>query len=140
MVDGSSFNPDKAYKDSKLCNMMFTAEAARRFGTSGFSVVSLSPGLIANPDGFFRYQNKLFARAFDFISRTLGVAETVEFGGSGVAYLAVAPLDDRLNGAFFDNFPPGKHQLAVHAPSAEARDEAKQRKLWDLSCKLTGLA
>ena len=30
MVDGGPFDADKAYKDSKLCNLLFTAEASRR--------------------------------------------------------------------------------------------------------------
>ena len=34
MVDGGTYDPDKAYKDSKLCNMLFMAEAARRYSAS----------------------------------------------------------------------------------------------------------
>ena len=30
-VDGGAFDPDKAYKDSKLCNVMFTREVRNRY-------------------------------------------------------------------------------------------------------------
>lgn len=56
MVDGGAYDPDKAYKDSKLCNMMFMAEASRRLAPKGISVNAFSPGLIASPNGFFRNQ------------------------------------------------------------------------------------
>jgi protochlorophyllide reductase len=62
MVDGGAYDPDKAYKDSKLCNMMFMAEAARRLEAKGIVVNAFSPGLIADPNGFFRNQNQLFAK------------------------------------------------------------------------------
>mmetsp|Transcript_18886 Transcript_18886/g.43896 ORF Transcript_18886/g.43896 Transcript_18886/m.43896 type:complete len:465 (-) Transcript_18886:207-1601(-) len=140
MVDGGEFDPDKAYKDSKLCNMLFMAEAAKRFGSKGITVNAFSPGLIADPNGFFRNQNVVFANIFNQISQLSGFAETNEFGGSGLAYLAVDPDVQGLSGGWYDSYPPGKHQLAKHAASEEARDQAKQSKLWDLSMKLTKLA
>ena len=53
----------QAYKDSKLCNMLFTAEASRRWAKPGVSVNAFSPGLIADPDGFFRYQARMSDRS-----------------------------------------------------------------------------
>ena len=43
-------------QDSKLCNMMFMAEASRRLAEQKISVNAFSPGLIADPNGFFRNQ------------------------------------------------------------------------------------
>ena len=80
MVDGGAYDPDKAYKDSKLCNMLFTAEAARRY-RDRITVNAFSPGLIADPNGFFRNQNKVFGSAFQAISKGVGVAETNDFAG-----------------------------------------------------------
>lgn len=139
MVDGGKYDPDKAYKDSKLCNMMFMAEAARRFGSKGILVNAFSPGLIADPNGFFRNQNQLFATFFNAITKVVGVAESNEFGGSALAYLAVDPAIDESTGKWFDSLPPGKHQLAVHPPSEEARRIESQKKLWSLSSGLVGL-
>ena len=36
----------------------------------------------------------------------------------------------------YDALPLGKHSLAKHAPSVEARDAAKQKRLWELSERL----
>jgi protochlorophyllide reductase len=138
MLDGGAYDPDKAYKDSKLCNMLTMAEAARRFKGAGVTVNAFSPGLIANPEGFFRNQNPTFAQAFNKISQLAGVAETNEFGGSALAFMAVDPSLDGVSGGWYDTLPPGAHQLAKHAASEEARDEEEQRRLWELSTNLVG--
>lgn len=65
MVDGNPFNADKAYKDSKLCNVLFTRELQRRLdanpATSGIVANCFSPGLIVST-GLFRDQNPLFVK------------------------------------------------------------------------------
>jgi len=138
MVDGSPYDPDKAYKDSKLCNMLFMAEASRRYADS-VTVNAFSPGLIADPNGFFRNQNKGFATVFNAITKVARVAESNEFGGSALAYLAVDPALVGKTGGWYDSAPPGKHQLAKHLPSTEAQNLEEQKLLWDLSSKLVGI-
>eukprot|EP00633_Aureoumbra_lagunensis_P008009 CAMPEP_0197318530 /NCGR_PEP_ID=MMETSP0891-20130614/51426_1 /TAXON_ID=44058 ORGANISM="Aureoumbra lagunensis, Strain CCMP1510" /NCGR_SAMPLE_ID=MMETSP0891 /ASSEMBLY_ACC=CAM_ASM_000534 /LENGTH=362 /DNA_ID=CAMNT_0042809037 /DNA_START=135 /DNA_END=1226 /DNA_ORIENTATION=- len=142
MVDGADvFNADKAYKDSKLCNLLFMAEAARRLQAKNAGTANaFSPGLIPSPNGFFRYQPPLFANVFNAIANVVGVAETPQFGGSCLAFMATDPSLDGLTGAWFDTEPPGKHQLLCHLPSDEARDISKQKKLWALSDRLVGLS
>lgn len=135
MVDNGPYDADKAYKDSKLCNMLFMAEAARRY-EGKFTVNAFSPGLIADPNGFFRNQNRLFASIFFSISKALGVAESNEFGGSALAYMAVDASMDGRTGGWYDSVPVGKHQLAKHAPSVEAQNVEEQKLLWDLSTQL----
>lgn len=137
MVDGGPYDPDKAYKDSKLCNILFMAEAARRYqGKITFN--AFSPGLIADPNGFFRNQNVLFANVFNTITKVVGVAESKEFGGSGLAYMAVDAAMDGNTGGWYDSAPVGKHQLAKHAPSVEAQNVEEQKLLWTVSAKLVG--
>lgn len=87
----------------------------------------------------FLCQNPIFANIFNVITQVVGVAETNEFGGSALAYLAVDPRLDGVSGKWFDTFPPGKHQLAVHPPSDEAQQVEKQKLLWALSSDLVGL-
>lgn len=75
MVDGAPYNPDKAYKDSKLCNVLFTEEMGRRLAARGSKVTCncFSPGLIPST-GLFRSQNPLFVALFNFIAvQVLGV-------------------------------------------------------------------
>ena len=135
MVDGGAYDPDKAYKDSKLCDMLFMLEAARR-GKGKLTANSFSPGLIADPKGFFRNQNPFFAKAFNTITQKAGVGETNDFAGSALAYMAVDPALAGKTGGWYDALPLGKHSLAKHAPSVEAQDAAKAAKLWALSEKL----
>merc|ERR1719221_2362694 len=134
MVDGGTYDPDKAYRDSKLCNMLFMAEASRRY-SGQVTVNAFSPGLIADPNGFFRNQNQIFGSAFNAISKVVGVAETNDFAGSALAYLAVDPAMDGKTGGWYDALPLGKNSLGKHAPSVEAQDEGKQKRLWELSEK-----
>lgn len=68
------------------------------------------------------------------------MAESNEFGGSALAYMAVDPALDGVTGGWYDTLPPGKHQLAVHAPSEEAQEIDKQKLLWSLSSGLVGLS
>jgi len=68
------------------------------------------------------------------------VSETNDFAGAALAYMATEPTLPLPTGGWYDTYPPGKHQLAVHSPSLEAGDPSEQAKLWDLSAKLVGLA
>ena len=90
MVDGMPFNADKAYKDSKLCNILFVRELQRRldqnmYATSGGSnnikVNCFTPGLIVGT-GLFRDQNQVFTKVFDIAATNLlKVGETTHYGG-----------------------------------------------------------
>jgi len=98
MANGKRFKPGKAYKDSKLCNMITIQELHRRFKDSSIVFSSLYPGCVAKTK-LFRNTPKLFQWLFPlfqrfitggFVSETLAgkrVAQVVsfpEFGTSGV--------------------------------------------------------
>ena len=83
MVDGAAYNADKAYKDSKLCNVMFTKELQMRLiandSTKDIKANSFSPGLITSTS-FFRYQNPVFSKVFGVVATNIArVAETPEW-------------------------------------------------------------
>lgn len=85
MVDGAPYNADKAYKDSKLLNVLFTEEMTRRLAARGSKVTCncFSPGLIPST-GLFRSQNPLFVGLFNFIAvQVLGVGALVVLWGVG---------------------------------------------------------
>jgi len=150
MVDGGSYDPDKAYKDSKLCNVFFTRELQRRLNAANKNVVvnSFNPGLIVST-GLFRDQNPIFTKIFDFAATDLlKVGENVHWGGGALEYVM---FDEKINskGGIYYTSPPGSskygdgafgNSFAESEVSKEARDEAKQKNLWDLSETLVGLA
>lgn len=64
MIDGRPFKPGKAYKDSKLCNMMMSREFHRRYHDStGIVFNTLYPGCVANT-ALFRDTPALFRTIF----------------------------------------------------------------------------
>ena len=148
MVDGQPFNADKAYKDSKLCNVIFARELQKRLSSSadtkGIAVNCFNPGLIVST-GLFRDQNPLFTKLFDVAaSDVFKVGETPQWGGDCLAYMTTV---DSL-GLYYSS-PPGSskygnaafgYQFNIVTPSIEARDDEKAKRLWALSEKLVGIA
>ena len=78
MIDGNKFNADKAYKDSKLCNILFARKLSDNFMKKKLSipVIAWAPGLVISRDnqGFFRYSrkyNQLGQILFAFLARDI---------------------------------------------------------------------
>jgi len=149
MVDGQPFDADKAYKDSKLCNIFFFRELQRRLESSGSGVKvnAFTPGLIVST-GLFRDQNPIFTKLFDFVATDLvKVGESIHFGGGALEYMT---LDDGVaskSGLYYFS-PPGSskygdaaygNQFTPTDVSTEAHDDAKGRRLWELSEQLVGI-
>jgi retinol dehydrogenase 14 len=113
-----------AYGQSKLAQILFTAEFARRLDGTGVTVNACHPGVVKTNLGaqdapaFFR-----FARIF-FKSPAKGAETPV--------YLAASPAAASLTGQYFVN-------RAVHAMSPKARDRDVAGRLYDVSLALTGL-
>lgn len=64
MIDGGDFDGAKAYKDSKVCNMLTMQELHRRYNEeTGIAFASLYPGCIATT-GLFREHIPLFRLLF----------------------------------------------------------------------------
>uniref|UniRef100_A0A7S0RIA9 Protochlorophyllide reductase n=1 Tax=Pyramimonas obovata TaxID=1411642 RepID=A0A7S0RIA9_9CHLO len=145
MVDGTPFDSDKAYKDSKLCNVLFAEELQRRLAAkgSGVTVNAFGPGLITRTN-FFRYQNPVFVKVFDFATNDIfHVAETVEGGGRCLAYMAADPALEGRGGLYLNNNinfgVQGNHEFIEFDPSEEARNQAEAKTLWQFSADLVGL-
>jgi len=141
MVDGGSWDAGKAYKDSKLANVEFTLELARRLKQEGskITVNCLSPGLIPSPT-FFRNQSPAFAGTFAWAANNLlHISETTEFGGDTLVFMALDKGLEGRSGVFFSAVPPGQHVFMEKIPSPEARDETEAAELWRRSAALVGL-
>ena len=148
MVDGiSPFNADKAYKDSKLCNVLFARELEKRLRLNGkpIPVLAWAPGLVIprSNEGFFRYSrtfNPWGQRLFALAARDLlRITESPEQAGELLAGLACDP-DVALPGFTYRSnrlISPGKHRFDCADISPEASDDALATKLWEISEELT---
>lgn len=144
MIDGSAYNADKAYKDSKLCNVLFAQELQRRLAArgSGVTVNAFGPGLITR-SGFFRNQQPLFVKVFDFATNDIfHVAETVDGGGDCLVNMVTDAKLEGRGGLYYNNDlgGPTGHQFLEQPPSEEARDATEAAALWAYSAKLVGIA
>jgi protochlorophyllide reductase len=149
MVNGERFNADKAYKDSKLCNVLFAREFARRLEAQGtpYPVIAWSPGLVIPPTstgGFWRYSrqsNELGQRLFALLARSLlRLTESVENAGALLAALAVDDAYAESGFTYHRNrvTAPGRHVFEATATSAEGQDADRARRLWEASAALVG--
>jgi len=146
MVDGGRFDADKAYKDSKLCNVLLGRELSRRLAAQGnpIPVLSWSPGLVIprGNEGFFRTSracNPLGMTLFALLARdVLRLTETPSRAGELLADLCV---DDRWSTPGFHYLSnhlirPGQHRFEAVDTSVEACDQDKATALWTHSSQL----
>jgi NAD(P)-dependent dehydrogenase (short-subunit alcohol dehydrogenase family) len=112
------YRAGRAYSQSKLANILFTAELARRLEGTGVSAVSLHPGLYGTG-----IVEALAGPLGGLLRRVLPSAAE---GGEAVARLALDPELGGSNGAYFNRTVPA-------TPSREARDATAARRLWEIS-------
>ncbi len=146
MIDGKIFNADKAYKDSKLCNILFAKRLSRNLVRNKLSipVVSWAPGLVISRDrkGFFRYSrkyNQLGQILFAFLARdVLRITTSNEKAGLLLAELTYLRKYKRPGFNYYSNkiISSGKFIFEKTDISKDAQREDLAEKLWDLSKSL----
>ena len=141
-----NFNADEAYKNSKLCNILFAKELSKRLRVQAkkISVITWAPGLvIPNEDlGFFRYSRKFNIFGYIVFSNIakniLGISEKVENAGELLSKIVLDPefndnkylhLSNKL--VFYK-----KYKLLKSDVSEEANNNELALKLWNLSEEL----
>ncbi len=117
-----------AYRRSKLANILFTAELARRLEGSGVTANCLHPGFVATRFG--DAGNSLATRAVIGLAKRF-MAITPEEGARTIVYLASDPAGAGISGRYFI-----KSRAAQ--PSPAAQDAAAARRLWEESARLVG--
>ncbi len=115
------------YARSKLCNILFNRELARRIAGSGVTANALHPGFVAtrfgdNSGGLMRTVLK--------VAKPIG-AISPEEGAKTIIYLASSPDAADVTGEYFYECKPA-------TPTAEARNDADARKLWEISEGIAG--
>ncbi|XP_062090630.1 protochlorophyllide reductase, chloroplastic [Humulus lupulus] len=138
MIDGGSFDGAKAYKDSKVCNMLIMQEFHRRFHEeTGITFSSLYPGCIATT-GLFREHIPLFKLLFPPFQKyiTKGFVSE-EDAGKRLAQVVSDPSLTKSGVYWSWNKASASFENQL---SEEASDAEKARKVWEISEKLVGLA
>jgi NAD(P)-dependent dehydrogenase (short-subunit alcohol dehydrogenase family) len=125
--NGFIFNGWRAYSLSKLMNVHFTYELARRLEGSQLTVNCLHPGFVATN---FGKNNPGIIKSIFSLAHL--VAITPEKGAETIIYLASSPEVEGVTGRYFYN----KKDVRSSGPSY---DEKAARRLWELSLKLTAL-
>ncbi|MDE0073240.1 MAG: SDR family NAD(P)-dependent oxidoreductase [Gammaproteobacteria bacterium] len=115
----------QAYADSKLANVLFTSETARRWGTRGVTANAVHPGVLATE---IWKKTSLAARLL-ILPFTWFMASP-DVGGKAVMNLVEDPSRDNVTGRYF-------HVQREESPSAQARDEALACELWERSVEWT---
>ncbi|KAL8505920.1 hypothetical protein ACS0TY_016952 [Phlomoides rotata] len=138
MIDGAEFDGAKAYKDSKVCNMLTMQEFHRRYHEdTGISFTSLYPGCIATT-GLFREHIPLFRLLFPPFQKyiTKGFVSEEE-AGKRLAQVVSDPSLTKSGVYWSWNKDSASFENQL---SPEASDAEKARKLWEISEKLVGLS
>ena len=121
------FGPMKAYGRSKLCNILFTRELARRLHGTGVTANCLHPGFVATRFG---------DESGGVISRFVGLAKLFaippEKGAETIIYLASSAAVAETTGRYF-------YKCRPITPSHAARDDRAALLLWERSATLADL-
>jgi NAD(P)-dependent dehydrogenase (short-subunit alcohol dehydrogenase family) len=122
------YRGSRVYGTSKLCNILFTRELARRLAGHGVTANSFSPGFVRT-----RFGNQAggLASLALRIAKVLA-AKSPEQGAKTLVYLASSPDVANISGEFFYKSRLGKL-------TEEARDDDKARRLWTESERIAGL-
>jgi NAD(P)-dependent dehydrogenase (short-subunit alcohol dehydrogenase family) len=116
------------YSRSKLCNILYTRELARRSAGTGVTVNSLHPGFVATrfgdaSGGCFSYVVRAAKKVF---------ALSPEKGAETLVFLASSPEVATISGGYF-------YQCHLATPTRAAQDDAVARRLWAETERLAGV-
>jgi NAD(P)-dependent dehydrogenase (short-subunit alcohol dehydrogenase family) len=121
--------PLRVYGTTKLENILFTRELARRWAPDGVTATAFHPGVVNSEFGRAGLINGLIYR-----SPVRRLLTTVPQGAAPLVDLAARPDRDGVNGVYFNrDRPDGK-------VARQADDPELARALWDRSAALVGIA
>ena len=120
-----SYSGFPVYSDSKLANVLFTYELARRLEGSGVTTNALHPGFVNT--NFGNTMSSIPAFFIGIISRLFAISP--EKGAETIIYLASSPEVEGVTGKYFV-------KNKATRSSKESYDEAVAKQLWEVSEQL----
>jgi len=122
------FSGFAVYSKSKLCNILFNRELARRLTGTGVTANCLHPGFVATRFG----DNNDGVMGFGIgIIKKVG-AITPDEGAKTLVYLASSPDVAGQSGGYY-------YKSAPATPTKEAQNDADAKRLWEISAKIAGM-
>lgn len=122
-----SYSGFAVYSRSKLMNILFTRELARRLAGTGVTANCLHPGFVASRFG---------DESGGLMSLAVRVAKlfaiTPEQGAETIVYLASSPEVEGKSGGYY-------YKCRPDTPSRAAQNDMDAHRLWEISAKLSGV-
>ncbi len=127
LQSANSFGVLKAYSRSKLCNILFTREIARRLHGTGVTANCLHPGFVATR---FGDQSGVLISHFVWLAKIFAISPAK--GAETIIYLASSPDVAETTGQYFYKSMPT-------TPSSRAQNDRSALLLWQRSASLAGM-
>lgn len=141
MANGKPFKPGKAYKDSKLCNMITTQELHRRLhGSTGIVFSSLYPGCVADSP-LFRHAPQAFQKIFPWFQKNItgGYVSQAQAGERVAQVVADSAFSSSgVHWSWGNRQKQGGKQFSQEL-SDKASNPGTAQAMWEESMKLVGL-
>jgi retinol dehydrogenase 12 len=128
LQSAKSYIAMKTYGRSKLCNILFTRELARRLRGSGVTTNCLHPGFVATR---FGDQSGGLISRFVWLAKFFAMSPTK--GARTIVYLASSPEVAEATGQYF-------YRCLPTTPSSLAQDDVTALELWHRSAALAGMS
>ena len=127
LQSAKNFGSMKAYRRSKLCNILFTRELARRLRDTGVTANCLHPGFVAT-----RFGDQSGSWMSHIVRLAKFFAISPAKGAQTIVYLASSPDVAKTTGRYFYKSIPA-------IPSRAAQDDRAASLLWQRSAALAGM-
>jgi NAD(P)-dependent dehydrogenase (short-subunit alcohol dehydrogenase family) len=128
LMGDRSYNGQRAYNQSKLANVMFTFELARRLEGTGVTATVLHPGVVRT--SFGQEDSGRWMRLMLPVARPF--MKSPEEGAATSIHLASSPIVEGVTGQYFASSRPREASRASYDTGAAAR-------LWEVSAELVGI-
>jgi NAD(P)-dependent dehydrogenase (short-subunit alcohol dehydrogenase family) len=127
LQSAKSFGAVKAYRRSKLCNILFTRELARRLDVEAVTANCLHPGFVATR---FGDQSGALMSRIVWLAKFFAISPAK--GARTIVYLASSPDVAKTTGQYF-------YESIWAIPSPAAQDNQAASLLWQRSAVLAGI-
>ena len=126
--DPAAYRVFRVYSETKLANLYFTYELARRLDGTGVTVNAVHPGFVKT--NLSSDARGILGTIFRFMQTLIG--RSPERGAETLVYLAASPEAAGISGAYWAD-------LEQKNSSAVSHDREQQRRLWEYSAEITGV-